>query len=397
MAQLGNRLNDVQESATLRLNAAVTRMRSEGLEIVNLTAGEPDFPPPESAKAAIVDALKRNENKYTPAPGLKTLRERVASRTNLIHSDVPKKWTFQNTVITNGAKQALFNAFLAILNEGDEVLIPSPYWLSYPDMVKICGGKPVIVETSSKSNFKLTPDTLKDQITSRTKILILNSPSNPTGAIYSRAELEKLGEVLRSHSNQEIWIVSDEIYDQIQFGVVPFCSFLTANPDLQDRVVTINGMSKVFAMTGWRVGWAVAKLDLIEAMSKLQGQSTSGANSLAQWASIAALEDQSDFFAQQLATYRQRRDTMFQILSKTGKLKVSAPDGAFYFFVGLQNLGVKTENSVDFAEKLLKEKRVAVVPGGPFGADQYVRLSFATDDESIKEGCERIVSFVEES
>lgn len=397
--KLAKRLEGVSESATLKLNARVQAMKAQGMDVVNLTAGEPDFMVPDSVKEAVVEALKANRSKYTPAAGIPELRQAIADKTNAQQPSVVKNAPWKNTevVVTNGGKQALFNAFLALLDQGDEVLIPSPYWLSYPEMVKLAGGIPKFISAPHSQGFKITPEQLRAAIGPKVKILVLNSPSNPTGGMYSRAEYAALGEVLLNTPGAEnIWVISDEIYDRIVLGSTPFCSFLEAVPALKDRTVTVNGLSKSAAMTGWRVGWSVAPQLLTQAMITLQGQSTSNINALAQYASLAALKLPESDFEWQVKSYRKRRDRCLEILKQTDQIEVFAPEGAFYIFLGIGKSLKPGEDSFGFAERLLEKNQVAVVPGTPFGEPEYVRISFSIDERSLEEGCKRIVSFVQE-
>lgn len=394
MSRLATRLDCIAESATLKLNALVQQLKAEGQDVINLTAGEPDFFPPPEAGEAVLKALKEGKSKYTPVAGIPALRQAIAQKTN---AQQPKfgKWTAADVLVTNGGKHALYNAFMALLNEGDEVLIPSPFWLSYPEMVKLAQATPVLISNSFEEGFKVSAQKLKETLKAhpRAKMLILNSPSNPCGGMYSREELAAIGEVLSGFPN--VWVISDEIYDQIVFGPTPFCSFLEAAPHLSDRVLTCNGMSKAYAMTGWRIGWMVGLKDVIQAMSKIQGQSTSGINSLAQEASVAALGLGESYFEKNVEIFRVRRDELLEILRKSSKLKVFTPEGAFYAFVGFGAFFQEGEDSIGFAERLLAQAKVAVVPGTPFGAPEFCRLSFATDNESLKEGCRRIVEFLQ--
>lgn len=405
---LSKRLDGVSESTTMKLNAMVQSMKSQGVDVVNLTAGEPDFFVPEVAKEAVIESVKANRSKYTPAAGVMELRELVAQKTNTqqpsLNGSPNAKWEAKDVLITNGGKQALFNAFLALLDPGDEVLIPSPYWLSYPEMVKIAGGIPKFIPASVEQGFKITPEQLRAAIGPKVKMLVLNSPSNPTGAVYSKKEFEALAEVLDGRSSgsgmpsmnagSRIWVISDEIYDRIILDKVPFCSFLDAAPSLRNRTITVNGMSKSAAMTGWRVGWSVAPQVVTQAMITLQGQSTSGINSLAQWASIAALKLPESAFSSQIETYKKRRNLALDILRKADTLKLFIPQGAFYIFIGVGAFLKKGEESIAFAERLLSEAKVAVVPGTPFGEPEFLRLSFATDEKSLTEGCERIIKYL---
>ncbi len=395
--QIAKRLEGVSESATLKLNATVQQMKSQGIDVINLTAGEPDFFAPDAAKDAVVQALKDNRSKYTPAAGIMELREAIAQKTNLQQTKITQDqpWKASNVVVTNGGKQALFNTFMSILDPGDEVLILSPYWLSYPEMVKIAGGIPKFIPAPFSQGFKIRPDQLKAALGPKVKILILNSPSNPTGVMYSKKEYRALAEVLlKTPGAEKIWVISDEIYDRITLGDLPFCSFLSAAPELRNRTITINGMSKSAAMTGWRIGWSVASDLITHPMLTLQGQSTSGINSLAQWASLAALKLPEAAFASQVQSYRKRRDLMLENLKKTGKIEIVSPDGAFYVFIGLGQYLKAGEDSIAFAQRLLEEAKVAVVPGTPFGEPEFLRLSFATDERSIQEGCNRLLQYL---
>lgn len=393
-----NRLNGVSESATLQLNSTVQWMKSQGIDVINLTAGEPDFWAPDAAKEAIIEALKANRSKYTPVAGIQELREKVAEKTNFQQPLVVEKkgkWLSKNVLVTNGGKQALFNTLMCLLNPGDEVLIPSPYWLSYPEMVKLSGGIPKFISAPFYQNFKIHPKQLKEALGPRVKILILNSPNNPTGSMYSKEEFQELAEVLLSTSaGEHVWVISDEIYDRIVLGETPFCSFLNAAPELRDRTVTINGMSKSAAMTGWRIGWSVANEDLTSAMITLQGQSTSGINSLAQWGSLAALKLPEEYFKGQIASFKNRRDRIINILSKNKKLDILIPEGAFYTFVGVKHYLRPAEDSISFAQRLLEEAKVAVVPGAPFGEPEFIRFSFATDETTLEEGFQRFISYL---
>lgn len=390
-SQIARRLDGVSESATLKLNAAVQAMKAAGEDVVNLTAGEPDFPVADAVKEAIVDALKANKSKYTPVAGIPELRELVAAKTTRQQPSVGA-WKPANVVVTNGGKQAIFNALQALLDPGDEVLIPSPYWLSYPEMVKLAGGIPKFISAPISQGFRITPDQLRSALGPRVKAIIFNSPSNPTGAMYSRAEYTALAAVLRELPAEErIWVISDEIYDSISFGEVPFTSFGDAAPELRDRVITVNGLSKSAAMTGWRVGWSVAAEPITAAMATLQGQSTSGINALAQWASVAALKLPDSARSEQTRVFARRRELALEILRKTAKMELFVPQGAFYFFVGVGHFLKDGEDSLGFAERLLKTAKVATVPGTPFGEPEFLRLSFATDEKSLEEGCRRIV------
>jgi aspartate aminotransferase len=297
--------------------------------------------------------------------------------------------------VTNGGKQAIFNALLALVNAGDEVLFGAPYWLSYPEMTKITGGKPVVIETTLQDRFKVQPKDLEAQLRNcvHPRVFIINSPSNPTGAMYTRSELIELGRVIDQFP--DLCVISDEIYDRVLMGEIPFCSFLDACPGLRDRVITVNGMSKSAAMTGWRIGWSVAEPWITQGMSTIQGQSTSGINSLGQWASVAALKLPESAFAEWTESYQKRWRLALEILRKPGRIEVFPPDGAFYAFLGVGNYLNPGEDSIGLAERILESVKVAVVPATPFGAPKYIRISFATDEKTLKDGCERLVRFFE--
>lgn len=387
-----NRIQQLSESATLKVNALVNQLKKDGQTIFNLTAGEPDFEPHPQAKEAVRVALDQNWSKYTPTAGLAELRELVAQKTNRQQSKLDIPWSSQEVVVTNGGKQALFNAILTLLNEGDEVVIPSPYWLSYPEMVKVAGGVSVPVFAGIESQYKITPAQLESALTEKTKLFIINSPSNPTGAMYSEDELKNLGSVLRKHP--KVWIISDEIYDMIEFVPESWCAFLQANPDLKDRTVTVNGLSKSGAMTGWRVGWSVANKKLTSKMIALQGHSTSGICSLSQAAAIACLKLDPTWFEEHRRQYLQRRDLALEILRTSTKIKGCEPAGAFYLFLDVQDALQPHEDANGIAERILQEIQVAVVSGVDFGAPHHIRISFATHEAIIKESCKRLVQYL---
>ncbi|HTL11193.1 MAG TPA: pyridoxal phosphate-dependent aminotransferase [Bdellovibrionota bacterium] len=397
--RLSNRALELQESVTLGLNALVKRLKAEGADVVNLTAGEPDFALHESIiRAGQEAAAGAGKNRYTPVPGIPELRERVARKTNLQQPEAASRrpWKATDVVVTNGGKQAIFNFFQAVLNPGDEVVIPAPYWLSYPEMARFAAGVPKIVKTRLADGYVMSPEQLEAALTAKTRVLVLNSPSNPTGAMYTREQFRALAEVLTRHPHgSQVWVVSDEIYDRIALDRVPFCSFLSAAPELQDRTMTVNGMSKSAAMTGWRIGWSVAPQALTKKLEDIQGQSTSGICSVAQWAACAGLDLPESYFLANEATYRRRRDLVLEALSKCGKMEICRPLGAFYAFLGVRAYLRPGEDSVGLAEALLKEAGVAAVPGTPFGEEASLRISYATDERSLQEGCARIVRFLQ--
>ena len=392
--KLSSRLDGVAESSTLKMNAAARELAAKGFKVINLTAGEPDFPVLDSVKDAAIAAITGNFNKYTPATGIPELRKGIAKK---FEKDNGLVYAPEDIIVTVGAKQAIFNFLLATINPGDEVLIPSPYWVSYPDMVKIAGGRPVTIETSAESSFKMTPAQLKSAITPHTRALILNAPSNPSGVVYSRAEMQALAKVLEG---TDVWVVSDEIYEKLIFEG-EFTSFAALSADAFKRTLTVNGFSKTYSMTGWRLGYAAGPKPLIAAMALLQGQSTSGANSVAQKAALAALDLPDSAFKPMVEAFRRRRDRMAEIFSAAGKFSFVKPAGAFYFFLNVEQAYGKAYNhdqvltgSEDLAFYLLNTAHVGTVPGNGFGADAYLRLSFAVSDSDVEEGSKRIVDAI---
>jgi aspartate aminotransferase len=393
---LSKRILQIQESATMRMNALAQSLKSQGVDLINLTAGEPDFNVPELAKQAVIQAVKDNQSKYTVAAGNLKLREAIAQKTNLQQTGLQEPWKASNIVVTNGGKQALYNSLLALLNPGEEVLMAAPYWTSYPEMSKLVDAKPVIMKTSFESEFKISPDQLSKALkaSQKPKVFILNSPNNPTGAVYSQSELRALADVILREAPTDFYILTDEIYDRIVYAGHPFCSFLKAAPELQKRTITVNGMSKSAAMTGWRIGWTVASQEVTKAMVTIQGQTTSGINSLAQIAAEVALGIPEGEFQSQLQEYAKRAELSFQMLSQVPGLKLLKPQGAFYHFIGCESFFRSQETSSQFCERVLQEAHVALVPGDGFGDNQFVRMSFALDQKLLIEGCRRLSDYL---
>jgi aspartate aminotransferase len=389
------RVKNLQESATLKINAQVNRMKAEGKNIYNLTAGEPDFPPPEAAKRAAIEAVEKNLSKYTPTPGILELRELIAKKTNLQQPSLQKPWKATDVVVTNGGKQAIFDVIFSLIDPGEEVIISAPFWLSYPEQVKAAGGTSVIVQTNAKDSYLMSGTQLENAITSKTKLVILNSPSNPTGALYSQKNLQELGRVLEKHP--KIWVLSDEIYDLITFKEGGWISFLEANPSLRDRTITVNGLSKSGAMTGWRVGWSVTPETLTPSLIALQGHSTSGICSLSQAAGVASLKLPVSDFEPQRLKYLHRRNLALEVLRKSAKIEVFEPEGAFYLFLDLKKALKENQDANGFAEKLLQDVQVAVVSGVDFGAPTCVRISFATDEVTLQKACEILVQYADQN
>ncbi len=385
---LTKRINSLSESLTIAITTLAGQLRAEGKDVLSFSAGEPDFDTPQVIKEAAIEAINEGFTKYTPVPGYPELLQTVADK---LKRDNNLDYKPSQIIVSNGAKQSLFNLFQALIEDGDEVIIPAPYWVTYPELVTYSGGKNVFIQTDDSTNFKITPKQLKDAITSKTKMLILTTPSNPTGALYTKEELEEIGEVLKG---TDIMIASDEMYEKLVYDG-EFIATASVSEDMFKRTVTINGLSKSVAMTGWRMGYLASVNDeLIKAMKKLQSQSTSNINSITQKASIPALDGRADADIEMMRkVFKQRRDMAVELINEYDKLSVVKPDGAFYLFINIKKV---SSDSMTFAKELLSKKGVAVVPGLGFGSEGYIRFSFATDEESIKEGIKRLKEFCEE-
>jgi len=395
---LADRVGRIQESPSGAAAQRVRDLRAQGVEVLSLTVGEPDFDTPDHIKAAAVAALEAGETKYTPVNGTPPLQRAILDR---IERRTSIRYQPRELAVGGGGKQVLFLAFMATVDHGDEVLIPSPYWVSYPDMVLANNGTPVIVSTTEDDGFKLTPATLEAAITPRTRWLVLNSPSNPSGAVYSLGELAALAEVLRAHPH--VAVLTDEIYDEISYGDEPVASFIEAAPDLRDRVVIVNGVSKTYAMTGWRLGYGVGPAGVIGAINKLQSQISSCTSSITQAAAVAALTGDQSFVRESVEVYRRRRDIAVEGLAGIPGLSCTAPDGAFYAYVNCADvIGRRTadgrviENDEDLTLYLLDRARVAVVHGAAYGLSPYFRISFATDEDVIRSSIAAIRDAIEE-
>ena len=393
--RLNQRLASAQPSATYRIIDRVAERRAQGAKIISLCAGEPDFDTPGHVREAAIEAIENGHTRYTQVAGVRSLREAVATKFRRENGlDV----TWQDTLVCNGGKQVIYNALAATLNEGDQVIIPAPYWVSYPEMVQLCGGEARIVTCEANTGFKLTAAALAEAITPRTRWLILNSPSNPTGAVYSREELQALAEVLLA--NPHVLILADDIYEHLIFDDQAFHTLAQAEPRLATRTLTMNGVSKAYAMTGWRIGFATGPRWLLEAMEKLQGQQTSGASSISQQAALAALEGPKDFIRESRAAFQGRRDLMVELLNATPGLECVSPAGAFYAFASCAGLIGRTSaggrallSDEDVAHALLDEANVAVVHGSAFGLGPYIRIAYALDNASLRKACEAISTF----
>ncbi|NKC02545.1 pyridoxal phosphate-dependent aminotransferase [Brucella haematophila] len=395
MAFLADALSRVKPSATIAVSQKARELKAKGKDVIGLGAGEPDFDTPDNIKQAAIDAINRGETKYTPVAGILELRKAIAAK---FKRENGLDYTPDQVIVGTGGKQILFNAFMATLNAGDEVIVPAPYWVSYPEMVALTGGTPVIVNTKIEDNFKLTAADLEKAITPKTKWLIFNSPSNPTGAAYTEAELKALTDVLVRHP--QVWILTDDMYEHLVYGDFVFTTPAQVEPSLYDRTLTMNGVSKAYAMTGWRIGYAAGPLQLIKAMDMVQGQQTSGACSIAQWAAVEALNGTQDFIPKNKEIFQARRDLVVSMLNQAKGIQCPTPEGAFYVYPSCAGLiGKKTEagkvieTDEDFVTELLEAEGVAVVHGSAFGLGPNFRISYATSDELLEEACNRIQRF----
>ena len=395
MAFLADALSRVKPSATIAVSQKARELKAKGRDVIGLGAGEPDFDTPNHIKAASIDAINRADTKYTPVSGIPELRKAIAAKFKR-ENNLDYDW--QQTIVGTGGKQILFNAFMATLNPGDEVVIPAPYWVSYPEMVAICGGTPVFVSTTIENDFKLQPADLEAAITPKTKWLMFNSPSNPSGAAYSEAELKALTDVLMRHP--QVWILSDDMYEHLTYGEFVFTTPAQIEPSLKDRTLTMNGVSKAYAMTGWRIGYAAGPIELIKAMDMIQGQQTSGACSIAQWAAVEALNGTQDFIPKNKEIFRGRRDLVVSMLNQAKGLQCPVPEGAFYVYPSCEGTIGKTapsgkviETDEDFVTELLETEGVAVVHGSAFGLGPAFRISYATATSDLEEACRRIQRF----
>lgn len=382
-------------SATYKVMDRVATRRASGVKVISLCAGEPDFDTPEHVLDAGIAAIRAGHTRYTQVAGLRALREAIAAK---FHRENGLRVDWRETLVCNGGKQVIFNALAATLNEGDEVIVPAPYWVSYPEMVQLCGAKPVVVSCGANIGFKLTPQALEAAISGRTRWLILNSPSNPTGAVYSREELQALAEVLLAHP--DVLVLSDDIYEHLIFDGIEFFTIAQVEPRLRERVLTMNGVSKAYAMTGWRIGFGTGPGWLIDSMEKLQGQQTSGASSISQHAALAALTGPQDFIQKSRIAFKRRRDLVVEQLNLAPGLHCEMPQGAFYVFASCEGLlgkttaaGTRLTGDEDVVSAMLDEAGVAAVHGSAFGLGPYIRIAYALDDASLRQACEAIQGF----
>ena len=397
--KLSKNLEKVAPSATVAMTQLARELKNEGKDVISLSAGEPDFDTPNHIKSAAIDAINRGETKYTAVDGIDELKEAIVKK---FKRDNDLNFSKENISVAPGGKPIIYNAMIATLNPGDEVIIPSPYWVSYPDIVKLAGGTPVIIETSIEDNFKITDTKLKQSITEYTKWIILNSPSNPTGEVYTQYELESLIDVLKQHPN--IYILTDDIYEHLLYDrSKKFITIGQLDDEINTRTLTMNGVSKAYSMTGWRIGYCGGPKTIIDAMRKLQGQSTSNPSSISQWAAVEALNGNQDFLKNWLESFEERRNKVFQMINSAKGLKCLKPKGAFYIYPSCEELiGKKTpegkviNNDKDFAMNLLETKSISVVHGEAFGLSPYFRISYATSIEKLETACNRIIEFCDE-
>ena len=383
--KLAARVGKVTPSLTLAISAKAKAMKADGIDVCSFSAGEPDFDTPEHIKAAAQKALDIGYTKYGPALGEPKLREAIAHK---LSQENGLNYKAENIIVTNGGKHSLFNLMLALIEPGDEVIIPAPYWLSYPEMVRLAGGEPIILSTDAQTDYKVTPEKLYQAITNKTKLFVLNSPSNPTGMVYRPAEIKALAEVV---VEKDILVVSDEIYEKIIYDDAQHLSIGAVNSEIFKNTITSNGFAKAYSMTGWRIGYLAASVELINAAVKIQGHSTSNVCTFAQYGAIAALESSQDCVEQMRQAFVKRRHRIYDLVNTIPGISCNQPDGAFYMFVNISKI---SSSSLEFCNALLEDHNVAVIPGVAFGADDHIRISYATDLATIEKGMARLERFV---
>ena len=392
MSIVSNTLKRIKPSPTIAVTSKARELRAAGKDVIGLGAGEPDFDTPDNIKEAAIEAIKKGDTKYTAVDGTPALKKAIQAK---FERENGLSYDLNQITVGTGGKQVLYNAFMATINKGDEVIIPAPYWVSYPDIILLAGGKPKIVKCEEKDNFKLTPLKLKKAISKKTKWIILNSPSNPTGSSYTKSEIKELAEILKK--NKKIYILSDDIYEHITYDNFKF-STIAEIKELKDRTLTMNGVSKSYSMTGWRIGYAAGPVEIIKAISKIQSQSTSNPSSISQAAAVEALNGTQDFIQTRASSFKERRDFVVSSLNNIKGLSCLKPEGAFYVFPNCKNLlnkKTKFKTDTDFVQKLLEQANVAVVQGSAFGLPGYFRISYATSMENLKKAMERIKTFCE--
>ena len=389
---ISTRVDNIKPSPTMEVTSKARELKAAGKDIIGLGAGEPDFDTPLHIKEAAIKAINEGQTKYTAVDGIPELKKAIINKFNNENNIVYKN---SEVSVATGGKQILYNAFQATVNKGDEIIIPAPYWVSYPDMVILAQGNPVFIATKKENNFKLTVDMLEKVINEKTKWIILNSPSNPTGTCYSQEELKEIGEFLKKYEN--VLILTDDIYEKITYDNFTFSTMAEVLPELKSRILTVNGVSKAYSMTGWRIGYAGGPEFLIKSMAKIQSQSTSNPTSISQYAALEALTSSNSFLTENNAVFYRRRNLILDLINKSKGLECNVPNGAFYIFPSCEKLiGLRTQegkiinNSSDFSKYLLEEVGVAVVPGIAFGMENFFRISYATSDEILKEAGSRI-------
>jgi len=384
----------INPSITLAITSKAKELKSAGIDVVSFGAGEPDFNTPDNIINEAIRAMQEGKTKYTPTSGVLELREAICGK---FKNDNGLEYSPNQIIVSTGAKQSLANAFMAILNPGDEVIIPVPYWVSYPELVSLADGKPVYVQTGEECNYKYTIEALEAVVTDKTKAIVLNSPNNPTGTIYSKEELIEIAEFASKH---DLIIVSDEIYEKLIYDNNKHISIASLSEDAFNRTIVINGLSKSYAMTGWRIGYAAGPIEIIKLMVSIQSHMTSNTNSITQYAAIEALTSDQDNINDMIAEFEKRRNFMIEKINDIGGLKIIKPSGAFYVMINIENFfgkminGKEITDSLNFSEALLEEEKVAVIPGAGFGLDNYIRLSYATSIELIEKGLNRIAIFL---
>lgn len=393
---LSKKAEQIQPSITLAITAKAKKMKVEGIDVIGFGAGEPDFNTPENIQNAAIDAIRQGFTKYTPASGTIELKEAIVDK---FSKDNDLQYKTSQIVVSTGAKQSLANAFSATLNPGDEVIVPIPYWVSYPELIKLADGVPVFVETSEENSFKYTIEALRKAITEKTKMILLNSPNNPTGNVYNKEELTAIAELAKE---KDILILSDEIYEKLIYGDTKHISIASLSEDAYNRTIVINGVSKAYSMTGWRIGYAASSEEITKLMSNIQSHTTSNPNSIAQYASVAALKGNDEQMEKMVTEFKHRRECMVNKINSIDGVSCINPEGAFYVMMNISKVfgkkcnGTEIKDSISFSDQLLDKEKVAVIPGIGFGVDNYVRLSYATSMGNIKNGLDRIEKFVKE-
>ena len=398
MVKLSNSIKRIKPSATMAVTQQARELKSQGKDIIGLGAGEPDFDTPEHIKNAAITAINNGDTKYTPVDGTPELKSAIKDK---FKRDNNLEYNLDEISVGTGGKQIIFNAFAVTLDKGDDVLIPAPYWVTYPDVVNYFNAQTIFIECSESNNFKITPEQLDESITPSTKWFILNSPSNPTGACYTEKELKDISDILEK--NPHVNILTDDLYEHLIYDSADFYTIAEVNPNLKDRVLTLNGVSKAYAMTGWRIGYAGGNKDLIKAMGKLQSQSTSNPTSISQAAAVEALNGDHSFISERNLVFKNRRDQLLKSLNNMKGITCNTPNGAFYVFPSCKEIigkktkdGIEINNDEDFTSALLKHAGVAVVQGSAFGLEGYFRISYATSDENLTNACDRISKFCSE-